>query len=55
MADGGFVEDFPSDIERKLCSEWDRVIICGRREREFVREAGRRFNGSVRHGMFVRS
>src|SRR5258708_23133721 len=55
VADGGFTEDFPRDIERKLCREQDRVVICGRREREFIREAGRRFNGGIRHEMFVRS
>jgi len=43
MADGCFREDFPCDIERELCSEWDRVIVGRRRERQLVGRMGGRF------------
>src|SRR5260370_230356 len=49
VADRGFAEDFPSDIERELGSERDRVVVCRRGEREFVGLTGRRFVRSVRH------
>ncbi len=28
VADGGFTEDFPHDIERELCGKWDQVVVC---------------------------
>ena len=37
VADGHFPKDFPSDIERELSGERDRVVVCGWRERELVR------------------
>ena len=49
MADGGFAEDFPSDIERELHGEWDQIVVCGWRKGELVGGTGRRFVGCVRH------
>src|SRR5258707_8980695 len=49
VADRGFVEDFPSDIEGELGSKGDRVVICRRGKGEFVRLTGRRLVGCVRH------
>src|SRR5229473_4086842 len=55
VADRGFTEDFPSDIERELGSERDRVVVCRRGKGEFVRLADRRLVGCVRHKAVRRS
>ena len=55
VADRGFVEDFPSDIERESGSERDRVVVCQRGKGEFIRLAGRRLVGCVRHKAVRRS
>ena len=36
MVDGGFAEDFSSDIERELGGERDRIVVGRRRERKLV-------------------
>ena len=43
MADGGLSEDFPSNIERELGGERDRVVVGRWRERKLVRVSCRRF------------
>src|SRR5260370_574889 len=55
VADRGFAEDFPSDIERELGSERDRVVVCRRGKGEFIRLAGRGLVRCVRHKAVRRS
>src|SRR5260370_42621653 len=49
VADRGFAEDFPSDIERGLGSEGDRVVVCRRGKGEVIRLAGRGLVRCVGH------
>src|SRR5260370_8326162 len=55
VADGGFTEDFPRDIERELCGEGDRIVVCQWRKGEFVERMGWGFVRSVRHKVLVQS
>ena len=55
MADGRLSEDFPSDIERELGGERDRVVVGRWSERELVRLSCRGFVRSIRHKTLVRS
>ena len=43
MADRCFAEDFPSDIEGKLGSERDRVVVCRRGKGKVIGLMGRGF------------
>src|SRR5258708_3040995 len=55
VADCGFAEDFPSDIQGELGSKRDGVVVCQRGEREFVEWTGRGLVGCVRHKAVRRS
>ncbi len=56
MAHDCLLEDFPRDIKREACSEWDQVIIGRGRERQFVGWMGRRLvGGVVRHVVVIRA